>query len=538
MRVIKNIIKRNFFRDSVQMMLLSEKLKKVPGIIDAAIVMGSKLNKEALLRCGALTIDGDNANETDTIISLVCNDESTLNTATVKAEEILALKYDKKEGKEFTDLDSALKSFNLANLAMISVPGQHVKDLATKLLDKSIHVFVFSDHVPLEDEIYLKRIASEKELLVMGPEAGTSIINGTVLGFGNHINHGNIGIIGASGTGIQQSSVILDICGTGISHAIGVGGRDMLRENGGLMTLQAIKALENEYQTRVVLLVSKAVDSDVRDMIINHIKNNSKKKYVLCLIGDSEEVAGSDQISFAKTIQTSVLQALKFLNLDIYRNAQNRFTKERYNSSTFVDSLSNSLTKNQKYIRGFFAGGTLCYESIVILEELIGKQIYSNLKSEHEVHINGREKSKEHTFIDFGSDEFTSSRPHPIIEPSIRIGRMLEDAKDPTVAAMIIDIITGYSAAKNTISLHSKAIKQAIEIARNDNRTLPILVYLCGTSRDFTGLELDILKNSGAKVFTSNALMSTIAGLIVNKLDSRKLEKIYAHFLGEEEIEV
>lgn len=519
------------------MMRLSEDLKNVSGVIEAAIIIGSDLNKETLRRYGTLTDDGNNANDTDTIISLVCNDEASLNTAIVKAEELLSSKLKKKQGNEFTNLDSALKAFNSANLAMISVPGQYVKDLVAKLLDKNIHVFVFSDHVPLEDEIDLKRIALEKGLLLMGPEAGTSIINGTVLGFGNRTNRGNIGIIGASGTGIQHLSVLLDSCGTGISHAIGVGGRDMLAKNGGLMTLQAIKAFENDFQTRVVLLVSKAIDSVVRNKIINYIKKNTKKKYVLCLIGDKEDILSIDNVSFVKTIQSSVLQALKYLDVDIYEKAQDRFIDERSNAIEFVDTISNLIDDNQKYIRGFFVGGTLCYESIVIIEQLMGKPIYSNLK-EHDFYIGGMDQSKEHTFIDFGTDEFTISKPHPIIDPSIRIARMLEDAKDPTVAVMIIDIILGYSTAKDTILLHSKAIKQALEIARKDNRTLSILVYMCGTDKDLADLELDNLKDSGAKVFTSNALMSTAAALIANKLDSKELERVYTHFLGEEKIRV
>jgi FdrA protein len=538
MVIIKNIIKENFYRDSVQMMLLSEKLRKIPGVIDAAIVMGSDLNKETLLKSGILTIDGNSASETDTIISFACNDEHSFNIAIAEAEELLISNSDKKLGssKELMDLDSALKSFKFANLAMISVPGRYVRNLAIKLLDKNIHVFIFSDHVPLEDEIYIKKIATERQLLVMGPEAGTSIIHQTVLGFGNHVSQGSIGIIGASGTGIQESSVLLDLCGAGISNAIGVGGRDLQIENGGSMTLQAIKALEKESQTEVVLLVSKPVDSNMRDIIMENIKKNSKKKYVLCLIGDKENIRDTDQILFAKTIQSSVLKTLKLLNLESYRNAQDRFTDEKYNSIKFVGSVSNLLAMDQSYIRGFFAGGTLCYEALVILEELLGEQIYSNLKSENEFHVSGKEKSIKHTFIDFGKDEFTRSRPHPIIDPSIRIGRLLEEAMDPSVAAIILDIITGYNVANDTIQLHAKAIKDAIEIARKDNRTLPILVYVCGTDKDFTDLDLQTLKNSGATVFRSNALMSVAAGLIVNKIDSKKLDRIYEYFLGEEEI--
>ena len=210
MAVTKNIVKRNFFRDSVQMMLLSDQLKKEPGVINAAIIMGTELNKNTLQRSGLLTIDGNEAGETDTIISLSCDDESSLNIAIAKAEQLLTSKTGKVRS-EFSNLDSALKSFNIANLAIVSIPGRYVKDIALELLNKGLHLFVFSDHVLLEDEIQLKKVASKNHLLLMGPEAGTSIINGTVLGFGNRVRMGNVGIIGASGTGIQESSTLLDM---------------------------------------------------------------------------------------------------------------------------------------------------------------------------------------------------------------------------------------------------------------------------------------------------------------------------------------
>jgi FdrA protein len=540
MSITKNIIKKNFFRDSVQMMLLSDELKKEHGVINAAIIMGTELNKNTLQRSGLLTIDGKKAGETDTIISLTCVNESSLNVAIGKAEQLLTPKTGKGRS-EFSNLDSALKSFNIANLAIVSIPGRYVKAIASELLNKGLHLFVFSDHVLLEDEIQLKKLASKNHLLLMGPEAGTSIINGTVLGFGNQVRRGNVGIIGASGTGIQESSVLLDMCGSGVSHAIGVGGRDMHQEIGGLLTLQAIKALENDPETEVVLLVSKPVDNAVRDMILNTIKENAKKKYALCLIGDKggDDLFDSGQIVFAKSIQSSVLKALKLSNPNAYKNTQERFSKELHHAISLTKGLTNYLSGRQRYIRGFFAGGTLCYESTAIIEQMIegrGEKIYSNLApTDSELHLNGKKKSIEHTFLDFGDFEFTAARPHPIIDPSLRVERILEEASDPNIAVIIIDIITGYSVANNTVQLHADSIKEAISIAKEgENRTLPVFVYLCGTYKDVSASEIDILKASGAQVFRSNALMSFTAGLLVKQTeDYEQLKKITTIYLGE-----
>lgn len=540
MGITKNIIKRNFFRDSVQMMLLSDELKKEHGVINAAIIMGTELNKNTLQRSGLLTFDGNKAGETDTIISLSCDDESSLDIAIAKAEQLLTSKTGN-GSSEFSNLDSALKSFNTANLAMVSIPGRYVNEIASELLNKGLHLFVFSDHVLLEDELQLKKLALKNDLLLMGPEAGTSIINGTVLGFGNRVRRGNVGIIGASGTGIQESSILLDMCGSGVSHAIGVGGRDMQQEIGGLMTLQAIKALENDPDTEVVLIVSKPVDSAVRDKIINAIINNGKKKYTLCLIGDKggDDLFDSGQITFAKSIQSSILKALKLSDSKAYKNTQERFRVELHHAKSLTKELSNRLSGRQRYIRGFFAGGTLCYESTIIIEQMIGgrgEKIYSNLApSDSKLHLNGTQKSIEHTFIDFGDFEFTAARPHPIIDPSLRVKRILEEATDPNIAVIIIDIITGYSAANNTVQLHADSIKQAISIARQEeNRTLPVFVYICGTDKDVSASEIDILKASGAQVFRSNALMSFTAGLLVKQTeDYEHLKKITTNYLGE-----
>jgi FdrA protein len=540
MAVTKNIVKRNFFRDSVQMMLLSDQLKKEPGVINAAIIMGTELNKNTLQRSGLITIDGNKAGETDTIISLSCDDESSLNIAIAKAEQLLTSKTGKVRS-EFSNLDSALKSFNIANLAIVSIPGRYVKDIALELLNKGLHLFVFSDHVLLEDEIQLKKVASKNHLLLMGPEAGTSIINGTVLGFGNRVRMGNVGIIGASGTGIQESSTLLDMCGSGVSHAIGVGGRDMHQEIGGLMTLQAIKALENDPETEVVLLVSKPVDNAVRNMIVNTIEKDAKKKYALCLIGEKggDDLFDSGQIVFAKSIQSSVLKALKLSDPKAYKNTQERFSKELHDAISLTKELSNRLSGRQRYIRGFFAGGTMCYESTVIIQQMMGRRgekIYSNLApADSNLHLNGSQKSIEHTFIDFGDLEFTAARPHPIIDPSLRVKRIIEEAKDPNIAVIIIDIITGYSVANNTVQLHANSIKDAISIARQEeNRTLPVFVYICGTDKDVPASEIDILEASGAQVFRSNALMSFTAGLLVKQTeDYGQLKKITTDYLGE-----
>jgi len=511
------------------MMQFSQQLKDEHGVIEAAIVMGTNLNKNTLKNMNLLTEDGATATENDTLISISCQDENSLNSAIQKAEQLL-VSSSAKVKNEFASLSSALDTFSNANIASLSIPGQFVKEMATELIKKQLHLFVFSDHVPLEDEIYLKNLALENNVLFMGPEAGTSILNGTVFGFGNRVRKGSVGIIGASGTGIQESSTMIDLFGEGISHGIGVGGRDLRNDIGGMMTLKAMEVFENDPNTKAVLLVSKPVEDDVRNKIINKINSFSKKNYVLCLVGDNENREDSARIKFSKSIQTSVLKILKSLDDNGYKKIMDVIRNQVNESINLAESLSMDLNKEQKFIRGFFAGGTLCYESKIILEQMIGK-VYSNLRSDDEYSVKGNVPSKENTLIDFGEEEFTSARPHPIIDPLLRKNRILEDANDPNVGVIIIDIICGINAAKNTISFHAETIKKAIQTAKEQGRKLSVFAYICGTEKDVSENELKLLTDSGAKLFTSNALMSFAAALVVNKSDENLIKKIRAEFL-------
>ena len=527
--MILNIVKKNFFRDSVQMMQFSQQLRDEQGVIDAAIVIATELNKNTLKNMNLLTEDGMSATETDTLISIHCEDENSLNNALQKAEELL-ISTSVKTKYEFNSLTSALNSFSDANIASLSIPGQFVKEVAKELLENKLHLFVFSDHVPLDDEIFLKKLALQNNVLFMGPEAGTSILSQNVLGFGNRVRKGSVGIIGASGTGIQESTTLLDLFGEGITHAIGVGGRDLRSDVNGLMTMKSMEIFEDDPNTKAVLIVSKPVDDNVRNNIINKINNFSKKNYVLCLIGDKENREDFTKIKFSKSIQTAVLKILQSLGDDVYKITKDAVNNQINDSIKLAELLSKDLNEKQKFVRGFFAGGTLCYESKILLEQIVGK-VYSNLSSDDSHYITGDAPSKGNTLIDFGEEQFTSARPHPIIDPLLRKNRILEEANDPNVAVIIIDIICGINAAKNTIALHAETIKKAIQIAKAKGRKLFVFTYICGTEKDVSENELRMLSDSGAKIFISNALMSFTSALVVKNLDENLMKKIRCEFL-------
>ncbi|MFW9997490.1 MAG: FdrA family protein, partial [Candidatus Odinarchaeota archaeon] len=243
---VKGMIRKGLYFDSVSLMIVAKEITAMKGVIDAAVVMGTEGNKSILQSSGLLLQELKNAADTDLLICIKAEDGNIVEEAFKKTGELLdQLRHKKDESGEFSpkSIDGAIEYLPGANLALISVAGQYAGYEAMKALNNDLHVFLFSDNVDLETEIELKRKAKEKGLLVMGPGCGTAIINGVPLAFANVVNRGNIGIVAASGTGLQEISSIISNSGAGISQAIGTGGRDIKKEVGGIMFIEGLKAL-------------------------------------------------------------------------------------------------------------------------------------------------------------------------------------------------------------------------------------------------------------------------------------------------------
>lgn len=535
MAVVKNIVKRNFYRDSVQLLHLSEETKKLPGVLNAAIVMGTKLNKELLEKEGLLTNEGRAATENDMIIAIKVVDEERLSDVLSKVEEMLSAPAVAEA--YFYSLDSALESFKNANIALVSVPGQYARDIVLKLLNRGIHIHLFSDHVPLEHEIELKKIASEKGLLLMGPEAGTAIINGVALGFANVVNRGPIGVVAAAGTGLQEFTVLVSLAGSGITQGIGVGGRDVKSSVGGIMTINSIKVLEADPETKVIAIISKPPSPDVQDKIINYIAEKTTKRFVTCFIGGKlfpvpEKAKG--RIIQTRTLHAAAMEAIKLIDEKLFEEAKKKLFLPKEEIFRIAEKEFSKLEKGQKYIRGLFTGGTLTYETLVILQELIG-DVYSNTPLKPELSLPDVHKSFKHTLIDLGEEEFTAGRAHPMIDPTIRLHRLIDEAKDPETAVILLDFVIGYGSHPDPASAHLESIKQAKKIAEENGRYLSILAHVCGTDKDPQNAlkQIEILKNAGVIVVPTNALMALTSSLIVNReISEEKINKFYSEFLS------
>jgi FdrA protein len=534
---VRNVVKRNFHRDSVQLLHLSEEAKKIEGIKDAAVVMGTTTNKEILTRLGLLTGEGKGATDSDMILAVIADTETSVEKGLRQVEDII-LKPPESNGQSYYSVDAALKAVPDANLAIVSIPGEYARDIVLKLLDKGISVHLFSDHVPPEDELELKQYAKSKELLVMGPGAGTSLIGGKAIAFANVIKRGKIGIVAAAGTGLQEISVLLSEAGLGVSEGLGTGGGDIKGKIGGLMMLQCIEALERDPETTAIVVVSKPPDQNVKRLMLGYIAHQTKKHYVTCFLGPESYDIPADarsRVKGTKTLHAAFSEAIHSAEPARHVEIMKKFTPTQRDLRAVAEEASKGLNKKQRYIRGLYTGGTLAYEALILLGRIIG-DVYSNAPLDSRLKLADSNQSVKDSIVDLGEEEFTAGRAHPMIDPTIRRLRLVEEARDPEVAVILMDIMLGYGSHSDPAGALLSAIAYAQRIAESDGRALPILAHVCGTEQDPQPLsdQKAELRKAGVHVFGTNAIM-TIAGAMIARreaIEDDVLADVYAHFLA------
>jgi len=533
---VTNFVKKNFHRDSIQLLHLSEEAKKIDGVKDAAIVMGTTTNKEILQKLGLLTDEGRAALESDMILAVMADSETLIENALKEIEEMI-LKPPAAKGRAFYSVDAALQAFPDANLAVVSIPGEHAREVVLKLLDKGLSVHLFSDHVPPEHELEMKQYARERGLLVMGPGAGTSIIGGKAVAFANVVKRGRVGIVAAAGTGLQEASVLLSEAGLGVSEALGVGGGDVKAKIGGIMTLQSIDALEQDPESDTVIVLSKPPDAGVENTILDHMAENTKKQYVTCFIGPENydiPLSLRGRARGTKTIHAAVVETIRIAEPSRHAEIVGRFSISQSELAALASRISKGLNEEQRYIRGLYTGGTFAYESLVILSRMIG-DAYSNAPIDPKLKLADSYQSVKDSIVDLGEEEFTVGRAHPMIDPTIRKMRLVEEAKDPEVAVIIMDFMLGYGSHSDPAGAMLGAIADAKKIAENDGRLLPVLAHVCGTEQDPQPLseQVNKLLSAGIEVFPTNALMAIASALISRKekIADSVMEDLYANFL-------
>ena len=482
MSVSKYDVRRGAYYDSVVLMQLQRGLLELPGVIDAGVVMATQANRD-LLAANNLLPDSINANPDDMLIVVKADDEGSAQDALLQVDALLTRRTSSTSQQDFRprSLSAAVKQLPEANWVLISVPGRYAAGVAREALDLGKHVFLYSDNVSLEDEIDLKRSAREKGLLVMGPDCGTAIINGIGLGFANRVRRGPIGLVGASGTGLQAVTTEIHTLGGGISHAIGTGGRDLKAEVGAITAFQALDLLARDDETKVIVLISKPPSHEVATKILAAART-ARKPVVVNFIGYPTSSRGLDNLHFAVNLTHAAILATEQV--------------EYFLPDEDEDDLPSPLTN--RYVRGLFSGGTLAYEATLGLQAILFP-LYSNTPITESQKLTDPLKSRAHTIIDLGDDIFMVGRLHPMIDNDLRIRRLRQEADDPDVGLILLDVVLGEGAHPDPASEFVPVIRE-IKAKRPE---LEIVVIVVGTSDDpqQLGQQANRLGEAGAAIF-------------------------------------
>jgi FdrA protein len=498
MAVTKAEVRSGAYYDSVILMQLQRSLAAQPGILDAGVVMGTDANKDILAQTGLLTPQARAAAAEDLVIVVLGEDGAAAEAALGQVDELLT----RRRGGTEQDycprsLESAAQMLPVAQWVLVSVPGRYAAGVARQALDLGKNVFLYSDNVSLEDEVSLKQSAAEKGLLVMGPDCGTAIVNGVGLGFANKVRRGSIGLVAASGTGLQQVSSRVHQLGGGLTHALGTGGRDLSEAVGAVTARQGLDLLRRDPETEVIVLISKPPSATVAGALLESARM-AGKPVVVDFIGYAAPSRWMDNLYFAGTFDEAAEMAVD-LAKDKGRRRDGRPAKA--GGSVGLERFA----AGQQYLRGLFSGGTLAYEALLLLQDYL-PVVYSNapLKKEHK--LANSMVSQEHTIVDLGEDEFTVGRLHPMMDNDLRIRRLLQEAGDPEVAVILLDVVLGYGAHPDPAAELAPAIIQARQVAEEAGRFLEVVAVVVGTDEDPQDMEAQMaqLKEARARVETSN----------------------------------
>ncbi len=523
--IVQTLIKPGEYRDSVALMLLARELGALPGIADVSVMMGTPANKQVLAQAGLLNDAARAATPNDLLIAVNAKDDASARAALDQAQQLLARQAASSTASGAArprTLRSALRATPSANLAVISVAGQYAAAQAWDALRAGLHVLLFSDHVALADEIALKEYARDHGLLLMGPGAGTAIINGIGLGFANAVPRGNIGIVAAAGTGLQEVSTLIAKAGAGITQGIGVGGRDVSEAVGGIMMLEGLKKLQADAETRVIVVVSKLPAPSVTKKILAQVARSDKPTVLALMTNGEWRIANSGLESaipnsqFAIDLREAAALAVALARGESVEAARRKLAAEDRALAVKARALRRRLHAQQKYARGLYSGGTLCEETMRIWQASLGA-VWSNAPLDARYKLPDSNRSKQHTVVDLGEEEFTIGRPHPMIDNTLRVQRLLREARDPRVAVIALDVVIGYGAHPDPAAELGAAIVEAKQIAARKNRDLIVIASVTGTENDPQGLTRQTLalRKAGAVVLESNAAAAKLAGWIV-----------------------
>jgi FdrA protein len=449
------------YHDSVRLMQASKALQGVEGVTDALVAMATELNLSLLadMEFDMDTVKGVGPN--DLLLAIRAESEEAVAAAHRVLEEALTPKAARSGGLDAPDaktIGSAAK-INGADVALLSVPGEHAFVEAMEALQDGLHVMIFSDNVPISQEVTLKRYGLEHGLLVMGPDCGTTIVNGLGLGFANAVQPGSVSMVGASGTGIQEMCALLDDAGVGIRHALGTGSHDLFEEVDASSTLQALEALDADPGTELIVVISKPPAAPVAERV-RRVAARCATPVVITFMGETTLEEGAGEVLDTLGLSRPIYESWEAVNQD-------------HRPGT---------------VRGLFSGGTLRSEARHVAAPLLGE-------------IGTREEDGGHTFIDYGDDEYTQGRAHPMIDQTVRVERLAAAGQDESIGVVLMDVVLGYGANANPAAELAPIVERVVGAGA------AVVVSLCGTKGDPQGRDVQarMLNEAGASVYLSNA---------------------------------
>jgi FdrA protein len=462
-------------------MQVSRRVSTLDGVHAALVAMATDLNLELAAGMG---FDAPPASPHEMLVAVDAGTDDALAAALSEVDAVLAEATHPAASLGFGSAPEpvtvrAAAARTTATMALISTPGQHAFADAVDALDAGLHAMVFSDNMPLEQEVALKEYAAPAGLLVMGPDCGTAVVGGVGLGFANVVRPGPVGLVAASGTGAQHLMALLDGAGVGISHCLGVGGRDLSAQVAGRSTLRALDLLDEDEDTSLVVVVSKPPAAAVAERVRAHAAG-LRTPVLFALLGPGEP----DLTATAARVVEAVGGVWA--------------APEQWSGALSAGRPGGRL-------RGLFSGGTLCDEAMLVASAALGR-VSSNIPLDpawalDEDLSSGSLSREGHVMVDLGDDRLTRGRPHPMIDGAVRMERLAAEVDDPTAGVLLLDVVLGLNAAPDPAGELAEPVRAATAAG------LPVVVSLVGTRDDPQGLrqQAALLTDAGAWVFRSNA---------------------------------
>ncbi len=501
------------YLDSVLQMGGTRALSQVEGVDWAAAAMATPANVDTLVGEGFEQADLDGASADDLFVAVRAADDDTADRAVAAGEEVL---FASKPGgrqpaggakeRPARTIEEAVVLGTDVNVALVSVPGDYAAMEAHKALTAGLHVLLFSDNVSVADEIELKDRATALGRLVMGPGAGTAMLGGTGLGFANAVTAATdgdgrprVGVVAAAGTGAQEAMSLLDRWGATVTHVIGLGGRDLTDAVDGRMAKMAVAALRDDPGTDAILLVSKPPSVRVARAVVE-VARAGATPLVAAMVG-LDDATGGYGVPVLPTLEQGVMAALDAVGL------QAPDVTAGLEGGLWLACAG--LAPSRTLVRGLFSGGTLCYESLVILTRLLGP-VWSNTPLDHAYEVPAPDGA--HVCLDLGEEEYTKGRPHPMIDPAARIEWIRAEGSRPDVAVVLLDVVLGHGSHPDPAG----ELAPVCEEIRAGGRGPQVVAYVLGTEHDPQGFAGQVARMEAAGcIVTATAARASLAAAAI-----------------------